>query len=198
MKALCPHAGILPSCSHAAALLLAHSYTFQFPHLPPKSCPTSSQQEFLAPYTYPGARELKQSGAAIAPGGSSYLPGKLCPDHVLASTTHSSTPQKMFFPFKAPSSPPKCFKLLVPSSALRGSRQKYWSSIFPAETHPGKLWETSNAGRKEGILQSWAEPPYLDQTKYYTLDRHQNSRSSGNFKATPSAEELLSITKSIA
>lgn len=67
----------------------------------------------------------------------------------------------MFFLFKAPSSPPMCFKLLVPSSALRRSRQKYWSSIFPAEKDPGKLWETSNAGRKEGVLQSWAEPHIL-------------------------------------
>lgn len=167
----CRHAGIPPSSSHTTALLLAGSYTFQFPHLPLKSCPTSSQQEFLSPYTYLGLRELKQSGAAIAPGGSSYLPGnKLCPNHVLASTTRSPTPQEMFFPFKAPSSPLKCFKLLVPSSTLRRSRQKYWSSIFPAETHPGKLQETSNAGRKEGIPQSWAEPPYPDQTEYYTHD----------------------------
>lgn len=192
MKALCPLLFPSPSFSHTTPLLLAPFYVFQFPHLPLKSFPASSQQEFLTPYTYLRARELKQRvGAAIAPGGSSYLPdNKLCPDHVLASTTHYPTPQKMFFPFKAPSSSPKCFKLLVPSSALRRSRQKYWSSIFPAETHPGKLRETSNAGRKEGIPQSWAEPPYPDQTEYYTHSMNQHSRSSGNFKAIPSAEEI--------
>ena len=103
---------------------------------------------------------------------------------------HQPPPKKTSCPFKAPSSPPRRFKLLVPSSAVSRSRQKYWSSIFPAEINPGKLQETLHAGRKEGIPQRWAKPLDPHPTKYYTHDIHQNSRSLGNFKATPNAGGL--------
>lgn len=100
---------------------------------------------------------------------------------------HQSPSPKKSCPFKVPSTPPRHFKLLVPSSAHRRSRQKYWSSIFPAETHSGKLQETSHTGRKKGIPQRSEKPPDAHQTKHYTHDIHQNSRSLRYFKATPNA-----------
>lgn len=78
---------------------------------------------------------------------------------------HHTPPQKMPSPLKKPSSFPKHSKPLVPRSAFGRSRQKYWSSIFPAGTHPGKLQEMQaerKASRRGG--QSLRIPIKLNTT----------------------------------